>query len=381
MKFSPKLPAVYTKRIVSRAIKIEPISEATENVRLSSNLPLDKARFFSTLLSLHRGIGSFSELKSVLKLNQYTKQRSFSNDLPIIFHPNHSAITRKQDDIVGKRSYSTASSDGVSNTKISTDMSGLLSALPQGVRDGSVLNFPLLNPWRSGQLHESLTGTEAEFQFKREGVLDDTFPVSKFPSVSKILQTTQSDMARENLDKWKKGMIEKLGDVGFINHQRRLFYRGQLFHRHIAAQLKGEKLEKIPPEIEQLWSSLGDVWSNISDVQALEQPVTHPFLCYKGILDCVALYEGDLVVIDWKTSSKQKPSLYELYDEPVQAAAYLGALNYDKNVEYQVDKMTVIVAYDDGQPATVHRISHRNSTDYWRVWLDRLKTYWDTLKN
>ncbi len=50
------------------------------------------------------------------------------------------------------------------------------------------------------------------------------------------------------------------------------------------------------------------------------------------------LYRGALSVIDWKTSSKPKPTLSDCFTYPLQAAAYAGAINQDPHYPSQVSK-------------------------------------------
>merc|ERR1712183_646630 len=70
------------------------------------------------------------------------------------------------------------------------------------------------------------------------------------------------------------------------------------------------------------------VLKDITDVHMVEEEITHPQLGYRGYIDCVAKYKGDLCVIDWKTSRKKRKSLAQCYDDPVQIAAYTGAYNH-----------------------------------------------------
>ncbi|KAF0027323.1 hypothetical protein F2P81_020064 [Scophthalmus maximus] len=88
-----------------------------------------------------------------------------------------------------------------------------------------------------------------------------------------------------------------------------------------------------------------------------------------------SLVRGVLCVIDWKTSEKPKPFLSNTYDNPIQVAAYAGALNDDGNYKYQVDHGLIVVAYKDGSPAHAHQLSSELMLQYWKTWLLRLEKF------
>ena len=84
------------------------------------------------------------------------------------------------------------------------------------------------------------------------------------------------------------------------------------------------------------WQSIHHVLKDITNVVAIESCVAHPRLGYAGKVDLIGEYKGALSVIDWKTSGKRRLSLKDCFSYPQQVAAYVGAVNFDKNYPFQV---------------------------------------------
>ncbi|XP_071445297.1 mitochondrial genome maintenance exonuclease 1-like [Hetaerina americana] len=124
------------------------------------------------------------------------------------------------------------------------------------------------------------------------------------------------------------------------------------------------------------WKSLSSVISEIDRVQVLEGAVCHPHLFYHGVLDCIASYQGEEVLIEWKKSDKPKPKLENTYDAPVQLSAYMGAMNYDRNYPLWVNGGLVVIAYSDGSPADVFHLTLSDCNRYWNSWLERVQLFW-----
>ncbi|XP_063247313.1 mitochondrial genome maintenance exonuclease 1 isoform X2 [Prinia subflava] len=193
---------------------------------------------------------------------------------------------------------------------------------------------------------------------------------TKMPSVTRILQQTLSPQQVFYLERWKQKMIEELGKDGFEEYTKTL--ESIFLSEEMAARDQAED-----DTVAGYLSSVGHVLEDISEVKALESGVHHETLQYLGLVDCVAKYRGQLCVIDWKTSEKPKPFLQNTYDNPLQVAAYIGAINHDANYDFQVRCGLIVVAYKNGSPAHPHFMDPDLCSQYWNKWLLRLEEYMD----
>lgn len=248
----------------------------------------------------------------------------------------------------------------------------LNATAPSAIIIQNMLSFSLYDSTKSGRIaHKKLLPVN-------KGVISlsakaDTSN-NNLPSVTRILSATMSEDAKNALAFWKAGMIEKLGVDGFNEYQKNLFKDGHDLHSSIENALL-QKEYQIPERVKPAFESVQNVLKDISSVTALETHVVHPKLFYRGITDCVATYRGELCLIDWKKSDKRKDTIDSVYDAPMQVASYIGAMNADLNYPFEVKKGLVVVAYTNGEEATVYEIDGENLPVYWKAWLKRLQKY------
>lgn len=201
------------------------------------------------------------------------------------------------------------------------------------------------------------------------------------PSVTRILKATMSEHSKMVLARWEERMIEKLGEDGFAVYKAKIFQRGHALHKHVEDFMTSGEIvqhQDISDEVSKSHLvSISSVLKSFTEPFALESAVIHPTLGYQGILDCLAKYNDTTVLIDWKTSERIKPSLASLFDNPLQVAAYVGAVNYDENYAPlgSISGGAVVVVYNTGYPAQVHRLQENDLQKAWRAWLKRLTLY------
>ena len=201
------------------------------------------------------------------------------------------------------------------------------------------------------------------------------------PSVSKILSTTMSEESKAVLARWEKEKIALLGLEGFQKFKTAMFSRGKTLHSILENFLETRKL----PEVSDLEDdvskrhlvSISQIVAGIDRPLAIESAITHPDLGYSGIADCVAVINNTVTLIDWKTSEKVKTSKESLFDNPLQLAAYIGAINSDPKYEMvgSIRQGAVVVVYNSGYPAMVHTFNQTQLEYYWLLWCQRLKQY------
>lgn len=81
-------------------------------------------------------------------------------------------------------------------------------------------------------------------------------------------------------------------------------------------------------------------------------------------------------MIEWKKSDKPRKSIALTYDNPVQLAAYFGAVSNDLNYKHlNVRDALLVIAYTDGSKADVYHLPTDKLREHWAQWLIRLEEY------
>ena len=145
------------------------------------------------------------------------------------------------------------------------------------------------------------------------------------PSVTTILQATQSQEKRESLRKWK----ERVGSEQAESIKQQAASRGTNMHRHLEKYILGEGHADLTEE-GKLAKTMADViisqgLGDMSEVWGSEVTLHYPGL-YAGQTDLVGTYDYEDSIVDFKQSNKMKRKEW-VEDYFMQLAAYAMAHN------------------------------------------------------
>lgn len=207
-------------------------------------------------------------------------------------------------------------------------------------------------------------------------------PSSSLPSVTAILAATMSQQSRASLAAWQDRMTRQLGEAGFEQHKLDTFARGHTLHRMVETYFETGDLPDIAevgdPVSKLHVISFSAAMDTFTSPLAIESAVQHTELGYRGVVDCVARLGDQVVLVDWKTSEREKKRPADLYDNPLQLAAYLGAINSDprySGLGANITSAAVCLVHNSGLPAVTHQFSVAEMEGYWQLWLQRLHLY------
>ena len=148
----------------------------------------------------------------------------------------------------------------------------------------------------------------------------------KLPSVTTILQATQSEEKKKKLEEWKARMgaqrADRIRDISAMRGtSMHTYLEGYITdQRHLDLTALGQEAGRMANVV--IRSGLGD----LEEVWGTEVPLYYPGL-YAGATDVVGIYNGRESIIDFKQTNKPKQREW-ISDYFTQLAAYAMAHNH-----------------------------------------------------
>jgi len=156
------------------------------------------------------------------------------------------------------------------------------------------------------------------------------------------ITSVTSHFNKEIFINWRK----KVGNEEADKITKAATKRGTDMHTLTEYYLKNDDLPDVPPISEFLFKIAKSKLNLINNIYALEGPLYSKQLGIAGTVDCIAEYNDELAIIDFKTSKKPKPREWiEHYF--VQAMAY-GCMLYELT-GISVKKLVIIMACENGE--------------------------------
>jgi len=156
------------------------------------------------------------------------------------------------------------------------------------------------------------------------------------------ITSVTSHFNKEIFVKWRK----RVGNEEADRITKAATGRGTDMHTLTEHYLKNENLPEVRPISDFLFKIAKGKLNKINNIYALEGPLYSKELGIAGTVDCIAEYDGELAIIDFKTSKKPKPRDWiEHYF--VQCMAY-GCMLYEMR-DIPIKKLVIIMACENGE--------------------------------
>lgn len=147
---------------------------------------------------------------------------------------------------------------------------------------------------------------------------------------------------REIFINWRK----KVGEAEAEKITKAATSRGTDMHTLVENYLYNKDLPPVPPLPDFLFKISKTELKKINNIHCLEGPLYSKQLGVAGTTDCIAEHDGELSVIDFKTSKKPKPRDW-IENYFVQAMFY--GMAYYEMTGTPIKKLVIIMACENGE--------------------------------
>jgi len=156
------------------------------------------------------------------------------------------------------------------------------------------------------------------------------------------ITSVTSHFNKEVFVEWRK----KVGDKEANRITKRATTRGTKVHTLIENHLLNKEVDPDTPGSKMLFNQAKKSLENINNIYALEKSLYSTELGVAGTVDCIAEYNGELAIIDFKTAAKPKPRDW-IENYFVQAAAY--ACMFYERTGTPVKKLVILMTCENGE--------------------------------
>jgi genome maintenance exonuclease 1 len=185
--------------------------------------------------------------------------------------------------------------------------------------------------------------------------------LQKFVSITSVI----SHFSKEKFAKWR----ERVGEEEANRVTKRATSRGTDAHTLIEHHLLNQELPTVQPISEHLFKIAKPALSRINNIHALEGSLYSQYLGVAGTVDCIAEFDGELSIIDFKTSKQPKPREW-IDGYFVQCCAYACMLHELTGIS--VKKFVIIMTCENGE---VEVYEERDKAKYIRLLTQYIKKF------
>ena len=160
----------------------------------------------------------------------------------------------------------------------------------------------------------------------------------KLVSITSVI----SHYSKEKFAKWRK----RVGEEEANRITKRATSRGTDTHTLIESYLLNEELTEVQPISEMLFKLAKKDLNRINKINILEGALYSEVLGVAGTTDCIGEFDGELAVIDYKTSAKPKPR--EWIEGYFVQTMFYGMALYEMT-GISIKKLVIIMTCEDGE--------------------------------
>lgn len=170
-------------------------------------------------------------------------------------------------------------------------------------------------------------------------------PGGPMPSITTVLGATTSADKKASLESWRARVGHEEADKITKNAAA----RGTAIHSLIEQRLLGKAVDvsNIDADTLSMFNSIKPLVNKIEEIWGLEIPLYSNLLEVAGRTDCVGIYAGKPMIIDFKTSRRTK-TRDEIGDYFLQLVFY--AASHNEMFGTDIDDGVILMGTDGGQP-------------------------------